>query len=205
MARWEDVGPEDKWPPPDLSQNELDAPDPADMLKHYQYELDQIVVYERMIMDVTRWNFSAFGAIAVLTPSLQALGDIPLNEVLVGSVIAVLSISIAASIFVLFLHKYIVAQYRLVKAARSALWRRRPFAYVEWKFSQEEGYYLLSQSASMGIWEFLKSGYVVKWINLLPALLSIGVIFTLYLKRIVERFLLFASSETSELSSTFAL
>ncbi|MCZ7860667.1 hypothetical protein O9X98_04550 [Agrobacterium salinitolerans] len=150
----------------DLAETEL-------MRSIYVHENDKITDLEKRVLDVTKANFAVFGAVALFSNTsllMKAYGNIVTSFVAL-SVIGL--VSLAASVYVVLIHKYIRVHHQKVSFLQRGVWRRRPLEWLEAKYVEADLGEQFHASARLGALEFLKHKYTMKTINLIPFIVAL--------------------------------
>lgn len=142
------------------------------LLSLYQKEAGGAVGQESLIMDITRYNFGAFGAIFLgLGAAISVFRNGQL-AVLLLACSATGAISLASSTMVIFYHKYLRAAYGKAKIIEKAILRGKPLPYVRWKLKQTDMQWYFQDAGRIAPFEFFTYKSVIKWINLIPLLMA---------------------------------
>jgi len=152
--------------------------DPALLLDYYKHHKDFAASSEQTINEITKYNFAAFGAIFLVTAGSFLPRALSPGIALDLACLVVGAISLAASMMTVFYHKYAVVAYSKARVIEKALWRQHSFEYLERKYRDELLPERFAAAMRLGPIEFLRYGYVVQWINLIPLIVAAGLTLT---------------------------
>jgi len=165
-------------------EDEADASRPpaatGDVLDYYKFETQQSDTSQHMIYEITKYNMLACGAVLFFGGSsfIQPILD---GHVFLGLLcVLVAAISLSSSVLIVYYHKYLSASVAKARIIEKALWRQRPFQYIEWKYRREGIVSLYGTSSRLGVWGFVTHGYIMKWVNLIPFLGAVGIFAAAY-------------------------
>jgi hypothetical protein len=162
------------WPPAGLTNDQLTPAETKDLVEYYKFEKSHAVDNEKMIYEITKYNFIAFGAVFLVTNSSFIYRTMNPKHLVLASCLIVTVISLSASVMVLYFYKYLVASRQKYRIIEKALWRRHPLLYVEWKYGREGVTKSYAAAARVGPIEFITHGYVLNWVNLIPFLVALS-------------------------------
>jgi hypothetical protein len=150
----------------DLAETQL-------MREVYVHEDDKITDLEKRVLDITRANFTVFGAVALFsnTSFFKDTYGGPVMSI-IGLVVIGL-VSLAAAVYIVFIHKYVCVLGRKVSILQRGIWRRRPLEWLEAKHAESDLVTMFQEADRLGAWEFLKYGYTMKTINLIPLVVAL--------------------------------
>lgn len=147
--------------------------DLKDILEYYKHESAETAGYEKMIYEATKYNFICFGTIFLIGNSWLLGNAINPKPLFYTACLVVAAISIGASAMALYFVKYVNACVAKLYIIEKAMWGRQPFTYIKTCCKEEKIAQKLSASLSIGFFEYLKSPYTMKWINLIPFIASV--------------------------------
>lgn len=143
------------------------------MREIFVHEDEKITDLEKRIMEVTRANFTVFGAVALFSNTSFFIGAYG-SQITSYVALAVIGfVSLAASIYIVFIHKYIRVQSQKVRILQQGIWRRRPLAWLEAKYAVRNLQAQFRGADRLGWLEFLTHRYTMKTINLIPFVVAL--------------------------------
>ncbi|OWK23961.1 hypothetical protein AJ87_26590 [Rhizobium yanglingense] len=139
----------------DLSETEL-------MRAIYVHEDDKITDLEKRILDVTKANFAVFGAVSLVsnTSFFAKSYSLEITSLVAFSLIGL--VSLAASVYIVLIHKYIQVHHHKVSFLQRGVWRRRPLEWLEAKYVEADLKQKFHGTGRLLVREFIRHKYTMK-------------------------------------------
>ncbi|MBB4189289.1 hypothetical protein GGE07_005971 [Sinorhizobium terangae] len=159
-----------------LAHTEYATADPTDvgiMVQLYTYESNKSFDTERTVLDITKANFAVFGSVMLIGNSSFFAHALRPGWAIAISTVTICIISLAASALSTFYDKYFTVHRQKVSILQRGVWRKRPLDWVESKYVAADLKTKFEDSASLGIIEYIRYNYTLKWINLIPLFVAL--------------------------------
>ena len=155
----------------DVPGKQPNAADPALLIEYIKTLNSTIESQTKLIFDATKYNYTTFGTVFLLSNSILLVSKSSIRDVLIICCIISCSISIACALFVR--NRGIYANFARKKrsVAERTLYRGHDFAYFEKKWAEE--YSDVEKLGQIGLIAFMASSQPMKSINLLPFIFSL--------------------------------